>query len=137
MLSMSRRVVVFNATPNTLTLYWAILTPKHYEVLTYGQDVMTPEEVEALSPSLLVIDHITGLDALELETLHTLQSHPALAARPILVITTALDIVTTYPCLQTMSTATVLVQPFGYQTFLACVEQVLQKHGGWGDPLAE
>jgi DNA-binding response OmpR family regulator len=129
MLSIARRVIVFNAAPNTLTLYWAILTPKHYEVLTYGQDVMTLEDVEALSPSLIIIDHITGLDALELETLYTLQSHSALATRPILVITTALDIATTYPCLQTMDTASVLVQPFDYRTFLAYVEEALQKQG--------
>jgi hypothetical protein len=44
-----------------------------------------------------------------------------------LVITTTLDLSTSYPFLQTMPNVTVLVQPFDYRTFLARVEQALQK----------
>jgi hypothetical protein len=46
-----------------------------------------------------------------------------------LVITTTLDLSTSYPFLQTVPNVTVLVQPFDYRTFLARVEQALQKAG--------
>jgi FixJ family two-component response regulator len=124
---MSHTAVIFNSSPNSFTLYWAILTSKCYEVLAYEQEVLTLTAVEALHPTLLVIDHITGLDSLELDNLHTLLARPALSSLPMLVITTALDISTTYPFLQTVRNVTVLVQPFDYWTFLACVEQALQK----------
>jgi FixJ family two-component response regulator len=124
---MSQTAVIFNSSPNSFTLYWAILTSKHYEVLAYEQDVLTLAEVEALHPVLLLIDHVTGLDSLELDNLHTLLARPALASLPILVVTSALDISTTYPCLRTVPNVSVLVQPFDYRTFLACVEQALLK----------
>jgi FixJ family two-component response regulator len=133
---MSHTAVIFNSSLNSFTLYWAILASKRYEVLAYGQDVLTLADVEALHPVLLVIDHVTGLNSLELDNLHTLLARSALASLPILVITSAIDISTTYPFLQTVPNVTLLVQPFDYRTFLARVEQALQKCGARGDTLA-
>jgi DNA-binding response OmpR family regulator len=130
MLPMSMRVVVFSATPNALTLYWAILTAKHYEVLAYGQDVMTLEEVASLAPVLILIDNIAGYVPGELDTFHSLCVYPALAVIPIILVTSSSTLSALYPFLQSMTNVSIITQPFGYQELWALVERVLENRKG-------
>jgi hypothetical protein len=82
MLSMSRRVVVFNAAPNTLTLYWAILTPKHYEVLTYRHHLSLLADHEhclGACPALRLsnISRVCGASASKKQVRQFLQKPPS------------------------------------------------------------
>jgi DNA-binding response OmpR family regulator len=125
LLAMSKHVVVFNPELNTLILYRFILTSKGFEVLAFGQEVMTLTDVEAFHPRLLIIDHISGYNETELDIFYSLRVRPALAFLPILLVTSALDILTRYPILLGVSNVSILVHPFGYRDFVASVEQVL------------
>jgi two-component system, OmpR family, response regulator VicR len=125
LLAMSKQVVVFNPAPNTLILYRFILTSQGFEVLAFGQEVKGLTDVEGLHPRLLIIDHISGYNETELDLLYSLQMRPALAFLPILLVTSARDILTRYPILLAVSNVSILVHPFGYRDFVASVEQAL------------
>jgi CheY-like chemotaxis protein len=130
---MSICIVAFDHSPILLKLYDTILSPRGYAVFGYQQDMTGFQEVEALSPDLILLGNVTGLDEHQLDILDQIRTRPHTQHLPVIVATTASEPLLNFNRLRAFGRLYVLAKPFNTQQLLDAVNQSLASpHSGDG-----
>ena len=85
---MPAHIAIFNHSESLLTLFRAVLTKLGYNVTTHMQDLTTLEDIEQMSPDLIILGYFQGYIENEMEVIEALRANPITAQTPIIVLTT-------------------------------------------------
>lgn len=130
---MAHRIAVFNHSPNVLLLIESVLRQKGFEVFTFLETLTDISKVVALTPDLVIIGHVRGFSADELEIVHEFRSNPETADVPIVVCTTGAAQVQQSGGLNTVPYVSIVPKPFNIHELIDAVNLAL----GVGVPSAK
>jgi DNA-binding response OmpR family regulator len=82
------RIIVFDPSPNVLTLFRAVLSRSGYAVYPYNQEFIGMREIEQIKPHLIILGYFRGYSQAEFEELLRVRSQSMTRNIPIIICTT-------------------------------------------------
>ena len=126
---MKTRIMVINNSDDILALFQKILATEDCQVFTQLFLNSDLREVRKIKPDLIILDYYVGREGVGWEFLQLLKMEDSTSAIPVLVCTTAVQLVNEIAAYLATKQVTVLRKPFGSSDLVHSVQAALQdKH---------
>jgi CheY-like chemotaxis protein len=121
------RIAVFNHSSSILFLFDSILTELGYEVSTYLQPAESVESLRSFPPDLIILGYITGHSVEEIDAIRHLRQDVRVAHVPVIVATTAPELVAQRIQANAFTSVKVLGKPFSFSGLVNVVQSILDE----------
>ena len=122
---MPHRIIVFNHSPNVLLLIESILKQKGFDVFTFLETMTDVAKVAELTPDLVIIGHVRGFAADEMDIVYEFRNSPDTAHIPIILCTTGAAQVRQNGDLANIAQVSIVAKPFDMHQLLEAVYTAL------------
>jgi two-component system, OmpR family, response regulator len=125
---MESRILVLEKDPSIIELYKDLFSDEGYETVAEELATLCPERVEQLAPNLIILDHMLYDKPAGLEFLHRLKGNEGTANIPVVICTTAVQMIRSMEQGLKAMGVDALFKPFENEELLASVQYGLDKH---------
>jgi DNA-binding response OmpR family regulator len=126
---MKTRIMVINNSDDILALFQKILATEDCQVFTQLFLNSDLREVRQIKPDLIILDYYVGREGVGWEFLQLLKMEDSTSEIPVLICTTAVQLVNEIAAYLATKQVTVLRKPFGSRDLIHSVQAALQdKH---------
>jgi DNA-binding response OmpR family regulator len=125
---LSTRILVVNDTQEILELFRIILEGEGYEAILSGFPIQQIQDIEAISPDLIILDIVFDDQRVGWQMLQMLKMQRATKDIPVIVCTAALNTVREQEGYLVSQGIHVIYKPFDIDHLIANVKQLLEAH---------
>ena len=122
------RILVVNDTQEILELFRQLLEGEGHEVVLSGFPIQQIEDVERVSPDLIILDFVFNDQKSGWQMLQMLKMKKSTASIPVIICSAALNMVREQEGYLVSQGIHVVFKPFDIEHLLANVNQLLEKH---------
>ncbi|HMQ31172.1 MAG TPA: response regulator [Chloroflexaceae bacterium] len=119
------RIMVINDTQEILALFRDILTEEGHEVALYSSAIHDMEEIERVSPALIILDFVFGNENLGFQMLQKIKMRRSTAGLPVIVCTAALQAVREMEGYLRSKGVQIVLKPFDVDDLIRAVQRGL------------